>query len=122
MKPKADTTATVEFPEDRDERFGVIVWIVLILSVAGLVIFVGGEGWGQGTTQDSRLGYQTGQVTGLRGHTIQIDKKEYEVDASVTVKDDENRQRELKDVKEGSEIQFHLRRDKIDTIILMLPR
>lgn len=122
MIPKADSTATVECSGDPSERFGVIVWILLILSVAGMVIFVGGEGWGQGTTSDSRLVYQTGQVTGLQGRTIQINKKDYEVDASVTVKDDENRPRELKEVKEGSEIQFHLKRDKIDTIILMLPR
>lgn len=118
---EAETTA-VGSPVDRSDQVGIVLWIVLILSMAGIVMLVGSEGWGQGTAQESRLGYQTGQVTARHGQSIQINKKDYAVDDSVTVKDDEDRPRELKDIKEGSEVQFHLRRDKIDAIILILPR
>jgi len=122
MKLMESETTAARSPADRNEQVSIVLWIVLILSMAGIVVLVGSEGWGQGTAQESRLGYQTGQVTAIQKHSIQINKKDYEVDESVTVKDDEDRTRELKDIKEGAEIQFHLRRDKIDAIILILPR
>ncbi len=100
-------------------------------SGAGLVIFLCASSLDfSGSTRSlaemsspqPRTGFQSGQVTGKRGSSIQINQREYLLDKEVTVKDDEDRPRELKDINEGAEVLFHLKRDRIDQLVLILPK
>ncbi|MBM4132799.1 MAG: hypothetical protein FJ245_03435 [Nitrospira sp.] len=73
-------------------------------------------------SHESTGGYQSGHVTGKSGDSIQINQRTYPVAKDATVKDDEGRPRELKDIKEGAEVLFHLKRDTIDQLVVVLPK
>jgi hypothetical protein len=66
--------------------------------------------------------FQSGQVTAKRGNEITINEKVYSLHPEVTIKDDEEKSRELKDIEPGAELLFHLTQGRIDQIVLLLPR
>jgi cytochrome oxidase Cu insertion factor (SCO1/SenC/PrrC family) len=66
--------------------------------------------------------YRSGQVTAVHGSRIVIDGREYELDADVTVVDDDGKSRTLKDLEAGSPVRFHLKRGRIDVLVLILPK
>jgi hypothetical protein len=77
------------------------------------------------TTNDGRaslLLLQLGEVTANPGGELVIDHKRYPVSPSVIVTDDEGRPRDLKELVPGTPVRFHLRNDKIDQLVMMLPR
>lgn len=98
------------------------VGLVVFLSASGLAVSDSARSWAETSSPQPRTGFQSGQVTGKQGHSIQINQREYLLDKEVTVKDDENRPRELNDIREGAEVLFHLQRDRIDQLVLILPK
>ncbi len=104
---------------------------VLVLLTIGNVLLCGvpfgsvDAGWAQGAGSSSlasSANFQSGQVTAKLPNGLQIDHKNYRLDTRVTITDDEGRTRELKDLVRGSLVQFHLKRGRVDKIILLLPR
>ncbi len=65
---------------------------------------------------------QPGEVTANYGTEILIDNKRYTVLPSVTVSDDEGQPRDLKEAVPGTQVRFHLRKDGIDQLVIMMPR
>lgn len=63
-----------------------------------------------------------GEVMANNGQEIFIDNTRYLMLPSVLVTDDEGRPRDLKEFVRGTQVRFHLRKDKIDQLIMMLPR
>lgn len=94
----------------------------VLFSVASLERADDAKALAQTAGLESAGGYQSGQVTGKSGNSVQINKRDYPLAKDVAVKDDEGRPRELKDIKEGAEVLFHLRRDGIDQLIVVLPK
>ncbi|MEW6543753.1 MAG: hypothetical protein AB1411_09085 [Nitrospirota bacterium] len=112
----------------RDERrggdgwLGGLLWITLIFLVAGTALVIGSGGFAQTTGTATTLTFQTGQVTAVGKTTIRINAREYSLSSEVVIRDDEGKPRELKDLTPGSDVKFHVKRDSIDQIILLLPR
>lgn len=122
MKNQGEMRMVREIHSDKGvDGLSAMLWVTLILLMAGVVLVVSGGGRAQSTTETS-VPYQSGQVTGKHGESIQINQRDYALDTAVEVKDDEGRLRELKDVKEGAEIRFHLKNERIDKLVLVLPK
>jgi hypothetical protein len=103
-----------------DGWLGGLLWITLIFLVAGTALVIGSGGFAQTTA--TTLTFQTGQVTAVGKTTIRINAREYSLSSEVVIRDDEGKPRELKDLTPGSDVKFHVKRDSIDQIILLLPR
>jgi len=106
----------------RWETGAISVGLGVLLCVASLDYLGSAQSMAQTSSQESQVGFQSGQVTGKSGSSIQINRRDYLLDKDVSVKDDEGRSRELKDIKEGADVLFHLRRDTIDQLIIVLPK
>lgn len=65
---------------------------------------------------------QTGEVNTNQGQELVIDHKRYMVSSSATIMDDEGRLRDLKEIIPGAQVRFRLRNERIDYIVIMLPR
>ncbi len=101
-------------------RTALVLFVTGILSFAGLSI---------GTVQSVQAGgptataeFLSGSVTGKSGSGIQINNKNYGLHKKVTVEDNEGYPRSLKELEVDSQVKFHLKKGKIDKIILVLPR
>ncbi len=103
---------------------GALLWMALII-VAVLAIFVGG-GWAQtadsGSSPDSQIRFQSGQVTAQQGRTVQINNQDYPLLEEVVITDDEGKPRSQKDLVPGTDVKFHVKRGSIDKIIVILPK
>lgn len=95
---------------------------LVLFFIVSLALPVGHESWAQSAASESRTGLRSGQVTGRQGTGIQIDGKNYKLAPDVTIKDNEGNTRDISAFLEGTAIQFHVRRDQIDQLILILPR
>ncbi len=80
------------------------------------------EGLAQTSEPAPLAGFQSGQVTGKQGATLEMDNKNYQLTPGVSVKDDEGRQKELSDVVPGVEVMFHLKQGSIEKLALVLPK
>ncbi len=69
-----------------------------------------------GLGQESLHGY----VKAKTGTTIQIDSKSYRLHPQVTIRDEQGKPRQLKDLGFGSEVKVYLERGKVKQIILIL--
>ncbi len=96
--------------------------LVIFLCASGLDFVGSARSAAETSSSQPRTGFQSGQVTGKQGSSIQINQREYLLDQELTVTDDEDRPRELKDIREGAEVLFHLKRDRIDQLVLILPK
>jgi len=103
-------------------RAAVALLILGGVPVGGLTLNGGDESLAQMSGSGSLADFKSGQVTDRKGHQIEIDKKDYALQANVTVRDDEGRPRDLKEVTPGTFVQFHLKQGRIDQIVLELPR
>lgn len=65
---------------------------------------------------------QLGVVSANHGQEIFIDNRRYSVLPSATVTDDEGNPRDLKEVVPGTFVRFHVRKDQVDTIVVILPK
>ncbi len=95
---------------------------LVVFAFVSLALSVGHDGWAQSAASETRHGLRSGQVTGRQGTGIQIDGKDYKLAPDVTIKDNEGNLRDINVFREGVAIQFHVRRDQIDQLILILPR
>ncbi len=97
--------------------------IGLMVVMIDMISIHGGPSWSADTTgTTSTVTFKSGQVTAKHGTIVEIGGVAYSMDAEATIKDDEERPRTLNDVKVGAEVKFHLKRDKIDQLILLLPK
>jgi hypothetical protein len=78
---------------------------------------------GSGDLRASLVMLQPGEVTANNGGgDLVIDNQRYMVLASVTVMDDEGRPRNINELVPGTQVRFRLRNEKIDQLVMMLPR
>ena len=102
-----------------------IVLALLIIGgvpLAGVTISGVDEGLAQTSEPAPLAGFQSGQVTGKSGDTLQINNKDYTLQPDVSVKDEEGNQKELSDVVPGVEVMFPLKQGRIDKLVLILPK
>ena len=67
-------------------------------------------------------GFLRGEVGETVKDAILIDNKRYELREDVTMKDERDQPRELKDFKAGSLVAYHLKMGRIDQLVLILPK
>ena len=67
-------------------------------------------------------GMQSGKVTDKHDTSIKINGQEYALHPKVTLADDQEVEAAWEDFKKGSQVWFHLKQEKIDYLILELPR
>ena len=76
----------------------------------------------QKPTPGSITSLPSGQVTAQRVDEIQISNRNYPLDPNVVVIDDAGSPSNLKDLKPGDLVRFHLRQGRVDRIILIIPK
>ncbi len=103
-------------------RLGVVPWIMLILLVVSSMGVISSEGWAERAEPVSYAGFQSGQVTDKRRNEIQIDKQGYSLHPMITITDDEGSLRDLQELTPGTWVKFHLKEQRIDQIVIILPR
>lgn len=102
------------------------LWLIAILSVL-VFLFLGRiqQAHAEPETVNVKASLamlQPGEVTANQGGDILIDNKRYSVLSFAIVTDDEGKPRDLKEFVPGMQVRFHLRSDKIDQLVMMLPR
>ena len=100
---------------------GLLMGLTVLLLLGSGSIGPVTPGWAQTTDRSAALSLQEGEVTGVGAKSIQINGKEYTLDPEVVVKDSSGAPRTLKDIVTGDLVQFHVKRTRIDQLILMLP-
>ncbi len=106
-------------PSARSGQWGTPVRAAWVLLLAGCLVIGSLAGaFAEGVPP----GFTMGKVTAMRHQEIQVNLKNYRLHRTVKVKDDEGKQRELKDISKGSHVMLHLARGRVDQIILILPR
>lgn len=103
-------------------RVGVALVILGGVPIGGLTLNGGDEGLAQTSGSASLADFKSGQVTDKKGSHLEIDKKDYVLQAKVTVTDDEGKPRDLSEVVPGAMVQFHLKQGRIDQLVLLLPK
>jgi hypothetical protein len=103
-------------------RTAVALAIIGGVPIGGITLDRVDESLAQSSGSASLADFKSGQVTEKKGNRLEIDKKDYVLQANVTVKDDEGRPRELSDVVPGTMVQFHLKQGRIDQLVLVLPK
>ena len=99
-------------------RFAHVLLIVGILLVGNAVSF----GLAQTSDSDDSSTFLSGMVTGIRGNTLEIDNRSYELMPGVVIKNERGNLMEPHDIVENAEVKFHLKQERIDKIVLILPR
>ena len=103
-------------------RAGVALLILGGVPIGGLTLDGVDDGLAQMSGSGSLADFKSGQVTDKTKNRIEIDKKDYVLQANVTVRDDEGRPRDLSEVTPGAVVQFHLKQGRIDQLVLVLPK
>ena len=106
------------------DLFRVTVALLIIggVPIGGITLVGVDEGLAQTSGSGSLADFKSGQVTDKHGNRLEIDKKDYVLQANVTVRDDEGKPRDLGEVTPGAMVQFHLKQVRIDQLVLILPR
>ncbi len=103
-------------------RMAVALLIIGGVPIGGLTLVTVDEGLAQTSGSASLADFKSGQVTDKTKNRLEIDKKDYVLQANVTVRDDEGRPRDLSEVVPGTMVQFHLKQGRIDQLVLVLPK
>ncbi len=103
-------------------RVAVALLVIGGVPIGGVTLSGVDEGLAQTSGSGSLADFKSGQVTGKHGNRLEIDKKDYVLQANVTVRDDEGKPKDLNDVTPGAMVQFHLKQGRIDQLVLLLPR
>jgi hypothetical protein len=97
---------------------------------AALVLFMSlflfsNPGWGEQSLPMTTTGYQTGFVTAVYETNFQINGRTYSFAPNAEVSDDRGNHLDVGAIRADIEVKFHVKNDqndKIDKIILYLPR
>jgi len=103
-------------------RIAIALLIIGGVPIGGITLVGVDESLAQTSGSASLADFKSGQVTDKKGNRLEIDKKEYVLQANVTVRDDEGKPKDLSDVAPGAMVQFHLKQGRIDQLVLILPR
>ena len=99
------------------------VWVTALLVcvlLAAVPAFAAGSGHGHHARASAA--YKSGVVTAKTTSGIQINHRNYVLARTVTVTDDDGQTLDLADFGPGVEVKFHVKRGKIDELIVILPR
>lgn len=67
-------------------------------------------------------GMKEGRITARHDRSVEINRKEFTFHPKIVFADDEGNQREWKDFKRGDFVQYRLKQDRIDFLLLELPK
>lgn len=65
--------------------------------------------------------FQNGKITAVRGDTVQIDNRDYELRPDVIIRNPEGVLMETRDFRKGALARFHLKQGRIDKLLVILP-
>ncbi len=69
-----------------------------------------------------KTGMKSGRLTAKGDSSAEISGQAYSFHSKIVFADDEGRQREWKDFKKGDHVQYHLKQERIDFLVLELPK
>ena len=106
------------------DLFRVTVALLIIggVPIGGITLVGVDEALAQTSGSGSLADFKSGRVTDKKGNRLEIDKKDYVLQANVTVRDEEGKPRDLSEVMPGAFVQFHLKQGRIDQLVLLLPK
>jgi hypothetical protein len=98
---------------------------------AMLVTFLlsGGPAFGAADTetmppplQIPKTGMKDGRLTATHENSAEISGRDYAFHPKIEFGDDEGERRQWKEFKKGDQVQFHLKQEKVDYLILVPPK
>mgnify|MGYP001616261161 CR=1 FL=1 len=100
-----------------------VMWIIAVtLAVlegpAPLVPIV----WAQSSNAESLAGLEEGEITGVSSTTLEVQGRLYHLHPKMTLRDDEGRPMEWKQLRSGMVVQYQLKEGAVYKIIVLLPR
>jgi hypothetical protein len=101
-----------------------LVWAgLLVLFLSGGVAFgAGNEQTNPPSFQMPKTGMRSGQITAKHEASVEINGRAYAFHPKVEFWTDEGGQLEWKEFKRGDEVQFHLKQEKVDYLVLIQPK
>lgn len=69
-----------------------------------------------------KTGMREGKITAKHDRSVEINQRAYAFHPTIVFADDEGRQREWKEFKKGDFVQYRLKQERIDFLILELPK
>jgi hypothetical protein len=97
---------------------GLLILLTVVTGPMGYLNY----GWAQAIDLASIVTLPSGYVTANDGNRIQIDNKEYVITPEAIIIDDVGNERKIKEFEIGSRVRFHLKRERVDQLILLLSR
>ena len=97
-----------------------IALLALLLSGGPAVIVNAQEGAQQ--VELPKSGMQSGQLTGKSDSSAEIGRRAYAFHPKVVFASEDGNQMEWKEFKKGDRVQYHLKGERIDFLVLILPR
>jgi hypothetical protein len=99
---------------------------------AALLVFLlfGGPAFGAADTeappspplQIPQTGMKDGRLTATHENSAEISGRNYAFHPKIEFGDDEGERRQWKEFKKGDQVQFHLKQEKVDYLILVPPK
>jgi len=100
--------------------FALVIFMSLGVMTEGLVFATGGE---RMVPVRPNLGvFPEGEITGVGTAALEIDGRTYGLHPKMMIVADEGHQLELKQLRVGLIVQYHLKEGALDHIIVIIPR
>lgn len=101
-----------------------ILLTVSLLTIIGLHMSFESDGLSQTDVLSpvATAGFKSGVITDVRGSTIYIDDRSYEIKSNVVVVDHEGEPLEVERIIPTSQVKFHLKEGHIDKMVVKLPQ
>lgn len=78
--------------------------------------------WAQSSNAESLAGLEEGEITGVGSTTLEVQGRLYHLHPKMTLRDDEGRLMEWKQLRSGMVVQYQLKEGAVYKIIVLLPR
>lgn len=96
--------------------------LVAFLLSGGLVAGVWAEDEVSTLVDIPKIGMKSGQITATHDRSVEISGREYAFHPKIIYADDERNPREWKEFKKGDYVQYRLKQERIDFLVLELPK
>jgi hypothetical protein len=78
--------------------------------------------WAQSSNAESLAGLEEGEITGVGSTILEVQGRLYHLHPKMTLRDDEGRPMEWKQIRSGMVVQYQLKEGAVYKIIVLLPR
>ena len=103
------------------QAFAGIALLALLLS-GGVAFSAGNDETNPPSFQMPKTGMMSGRITAKNEKSVEISGRTYALHPKVEFWNEEGGQLDWSDFRRGDEVQFHLKQEKVDYLILNLPK